>query len=206
MILKTFNVGAWGDGEDQTTWIRFRFPSATENRKFTIKIGEVTDNNILKKIQNNDYSGITELQEYAKNNKAIYSADLTTTSKNYYSSERSLFDGRKLLKDDSYYYIYVVFDDENGKYMPIEGVTLGQAWLSEISDYWNLWAYTSEEFEWNDLSSTYNEPSMPEEIDTTVSTKEIPKAGRTTIAIIIIMITLGCIIITANKCKKMRDI
>lgn len=200
LILKTFNVGAWGDGENQTTWINFRFPSATENRKFTVKIGEVTDSNILKKIQNNDYSGITELQTYAKNNKAIYSASLTTTLENYYKNEQSLFDGRKLLKDDSYYYIYVVFDDENGKYLPIEGVTLGQAWLSEVSDYWNLWAYTSEDFKWNNLSSTYEEP------DKTIADKIIPHAGKTTI-LMMITVALGiAVVISIKKYNKFRDI
>src|SRR5699024_6453451 len=128
-----------------------RFPSETENRKFKIKIGLVTDKSLLQKIQKGDYSGITELLEYAKNNKAIYTADLTTTSANYFKSEQALFDGIKLLQDDAYYFIYVEFDDENGKYYPIEGVTLGQAYISETNrNNWDLYAYTSEDFNWND--------------------------------------------------------
>ena len=72
--------------------------------------------NIIKliEIQNNDYSGITELLTYAKNNEAVYSADLTTTSAGYYRNDKALFDGVSLLQDRAYYFIYAEFDDENG--------------------------------------------------------------------------------------------
>lgn len=202
LIVKSFDIGSWKSDSDsyENTNIRFRFPSAVENRKFTIKIGRVTDNAILKKIQENDYSGITELLTYAKNTEAVYSSSLTATSENYYRSEQVLFDGSKLLIDDAYYYIYVVFDDEDGKYYPIEGVTLGQAYLSDESEYWDLWAYTSEEFKWNDLSSSYNEP------DTTVAPKEIPKAGITTIVITVLMVLIVSLVISTHKYNKFRGI
>ena len=111
--------------------------------------------NATEKIQKGDYSGVTDLLAYAKKNDAVYTADLTTTNENYYRNEKTLFDGRKLLQDNAYYYIYVQFDDENGKYYPIEGVTLGQAWLYSSNNSWDLYAYTDENFKWNNLSSTY---------------------------------------------------
>lgn len=157
LILKSFSIGKWESKSDSDTYthMSFRFPSAVKNRKFKIKIGKVTDNAILQKIQKGDYSGVTDLLAYAKKNDAVYTADLTTTNENYYRNEKTLFDGRKLLQDNAYYYIYVQFDDENGKYYPIEGVTLGQAWLYSSNNSWDLYAYTDENFKWNNLSSTY---------------------------------------------------
>ena len=59
LILQTFSIGYWGssDSNDDTikeTLIRFNFPTAVENRNFTLKIGKITDNEILIKIKNND--------------------------------------------------------------------------------------------------------------------------------------------------------
>lgn len=204
LILKSFYI--WG-GEnsaniEEYTSIHFRFPTAVENRKFKIKIGKVTDNNILQKIQNNDYSGITALLTYAKNNDAVYSADLTTTRENYYNNKNTLFDGLSLLQHKAYYYIYVEFDDENGKYYPIEGVTLGQAWISSTGKSWDLWAYTADNFEWNNLSSTPTDAN-----DGTKTTGKLPNAGSKTFVIIsvIILVATTCAI-CYKKYNWFRDI
>ena len=207
LILKSFSI--WG-GEKETgenTYISFRFPSVTENRKFKLKIGKVTDNSILQKIQNNDYSGITALLQYAKNNQATYTADLTTTSKNYYTNNQALFDGIKLLEDDAYYYIYVEFDDENGKYYPIEGVTLGQAWIGETTKYWDLYAYTEENFEWNNLSSSYTEEAEKEEVkDETIAKDELPNTGARVAVVISILTLAGAVIFFKVKENKYKGI
>lgn len=221
IILKSFSI--WG-GENRAnvgelTRIQFRFPSVVENRKFKLKIGKVTDNKILQKIQNNDYSGITDLLAYAKNNDAIYSADLTTTGLNYYENDEVLFDGISLLQNKAYYFIYAEFDDENGKYCPVEGVTLGQAWISDARDYWDIYAYTSENFEWNDLSSTPTEPEIEEkpeieqkpeikeEPDDTVATEKLPNAGTKTFIIISVISLVAIIcVICYKKYNWFRDI
>lgn len=197
LILKSFNIGNWENesASEASTNIFFRFPSNTENRKFKIKIGKVTDNSILQKIQKGDYSGIIELLSYAKKSDAIYTADLTTTNENYFRSEKALFDGRKLLQNKAYYYIYVQFNDENGKYYPIEGVTLGQAWFSSINNNnWDLYAYTADNFEWNNLSSTYT--------DNTIAKDELPNTGVTIVmAISIATLTVSMIVLKVKKDK-----
>lgn len=208
LILQSFSIGYWNGSanneDDNYTHIDFNFPSETDNRKFTIKIGKVSDSTILSKIQNNDYAGITDLLAYAKNNDSIYLKNLTTTSKAYYRSDSALFDGNKLLENKAYYYIYVVFDDENGKYYPIEGVTLGQAWLSSSSDSWNLWAYTSSDFQWDNLSSTPIDTSVK---DPTIASGILPNTGVRSIIIvssILLIILLGIILYT--KYNKFKDI
>ena len=105
LILQKFSIGCWDNKSDNYTYIDFNFPSDTENRKFTIKIGKVTDNSILSKIQNNDYAGFTELLTYAKGHDSIYSQTLTTKSTAYFKSDSALFDGNKLL-DHKAYFIY----------------------------------------------------------------------------------------------------
>ena len=206
LILKSLSIWGGKDAtkEEQNSYISFRFPSAVENRKFKLKIGKVTDNSILQKIQNNDYSGITALLQYAKNNQAIYTADLTTTSENYYRNDQALFDGIKLLEDRAYYYIYVEFEDEEGKYYPIEGVTLGQAWISDSKEYWDLWAYTADNFEWNDFSSTGSENNTPN--DDTLAKDELPNTGLRMAIIISIVALAGAIVFFKTKENKYKGI
>lgn len=207
LILQRFSIGYWtaANESDNYTSIYFNFPSETENRKFTIKIGKITDNSILSKIKNNDYSGITSLLAYAKSHNSIYSQSLTTTSTAYFRSDTALFDGNKLLEHNAYYYIYVQFDDENGKYYPIEGVTLGQAWLSHSSESWDLWAYTSSDFQWDNLSSTSND-STGESEDNTLAPGKLPQTGATSVAIVSLTSAIALAIFFYKKYNKFKDI
>ncbi len=202
LILNNFYIGHFDSTtnveEDNYSRISFDFPTVTENRKFTIKIGRVTDISILSKIQNNDYSGIVELLNYAKTHDSIYLQNLTTISEGYYKSDTPLFDGRQLLQNKEYYYIYVEFDDEDGKYYPIEGVTLGQAWFSSFSNSWELWAYTSSNFQWSNLHPSVN--------DDTVAKGNLPQTGVTSAALIsfvgIALVGMFCY----KKYNKYKDI
>lgn len=208
LILKSISIGHWSNDSTENsnyTYINFNFPTEQENRKFTLKIGKVTDINILTKIQNNDYSGITELLSYAKNNEAVYSKTLTTTSAAYFRSDDTLFDGNALLEDDAYYFIYAQFDDENGKYYPIEGVTLGQAWKSNSdSNWWDLWAYTSDNFDWNNLKPS-NTPTEPKPEDPTVAPSVIPNAGNKTVIAMVAFVAIVSVILY-KKYNKFSDI
>ena len=210
LILQSFNIGYWTSSSssdtDNYTNIHFNFPSATENRKFTLKIGKITDNTILTKIKNNDYTGITDLLSYAKNNSAVYSKQLTTTSTAYFRSDDALFDGRSLLENKAYYFIYVEFDDENGKYYPVERVTLGQAWFSSSTNSWDLWAYTSSDFQWDNLSATYT-PTDGKTDDTTIVPGIFPKTGTDALIMIsIILVTFIIGIVFYKKYNNYKDI
>lgn len=220
LILQNFSIGYWNstttNETDNYTYIKFNFPSDTENRKFNIKVGKVTDKSILTKIKNNDYTGITELLTYAKNNNSIYSQTLTTTSPAYFRSDAALFDGRKLLENKAYYYIYVEFDDENGKYYPIEGITLGQAWFSTVSNSWDLWAYTKSDFKWDNLSSTPTDtapkkedslPATPEKKeDTTTASGKLPQTGISMGISLAIVVVLATCVFVYSKYNKLKGI
>lgn len=200
------------EDEYNPTRIGFNYPTVNENRKFTLKIGKVTDSGILSKINNNDNTGFTDLLSYAKTHDAVYNEKLTTTSKGEYKSDRKLFDGTKLLENDSYYYVYVNFDDENGKYYPVEGITLIQAYVGIT--YWDLLAYKPGEMKWNDanesLEQVKNEvqSEAPKQTnDKTIAKQSLPNTGAN-----IIMITIaGTIIIIAGvisykKYNKLKEI
>lgn len=214
LILKSVTISGGKKDELKYSSINFNFPSATENRKFKLKIGKVTDKSILQKIQKNDYRGITELLTYAKNNKAVYTKDLTTTQRNWYRAEAALFDGFKLLDHKAYYYIYVEFDDENGKYYPIEAVTLGQAWNNSSNVWWDLLAYTSEKFEWNNLSSSYTddkkeevkEETKEEVKDDTIAKDKLPNTGMRMALIISILGLAGTTVFFKIKGNKYKGI
>lgn len=207
-ILNSFSLSGENNNEntEESTSINFRFPTAVENRKFTIKIGKITDNNILQKIKNNDYSGITSLLTYAKNNNTpIYTANLETTQKACYRSDKALFDGISLLDSGAYYYIYVQFDDENGKYYPIECVSLGQAYISSSNKFWDLWAYTDNNFEWNNLSGTSTETEKKE--DNTIATGKLPYAGSKMLIIVSSILIIAILsVIYYKKYNWFKDI
>ena len=206
LILQSFFIGS-GSQEDWGTSIHFNFPTNTDNRKFTFKIGKVTDSSILTKIKNNDYTGITDLLAYAKKQNSVYSQVLTTTDKGYYRSKENLFDGKSLLENKAYYYVYAVFDDENGKYAPVEGVTLAKAYLSSVSSSWDLYAYTSSNFSWDNLSSTVsNTTTSNTTVDNTTAKGVLPHAGKTTLAILGIITVAGVSVILYKKYNTYKDI
>ena len=202
---------------DAYTNMSFNFPSNTENRKFSIKIGKVTNYEIIEKIRNNDYSGTTDLLEYSKSNEAIYTSNLTTTDKLNYFSKSALFELNKLLITDNYYYIYVMFDDENGKYYPIEGIRL--AYYSDLGKDNKNVLYTIKD-QWEDLTGTptdeeeneaqpedKNQGSVDsvEKNDQTTAGTKLPHTGAKTIIPVILIIILASIV-SHKKMKKFKDI
>lgn len=214
LILQSFWISSSsytdkdGKKHDGYTSIWFNYPTANENRKFTLKIGKVTDYNILNKIKANNYDGIKELLEYAKKNNSIYNKELTTVSQRHYSQEKQLFDGKKLLENKSYYYIYAKLDDENGKYFPVEGITLGEAFVSQYSDSWDIWAYTSDKFTWENLSSTYT-PTSSNEVnsDPTISQGRLPQTGSNVFYVVNGMLILGVVsLVILKKINQNKDI
>ena len=123
-------------------------------RTFTLKIGEITDKNILNSIKNNQSDAWNSLLEYAKSSNALFNEVLTmTANKSFYNSD---IEGKTInidIKADAYYYAYVMFDDENGKYYPIsEDITLGKGSIFEGDySYTGITFIDDKSFQWGDL-------------------------------------------------------
>lgn len=167
--------------------------SGENNRKMQIKVGKITDATILQKIKNKDSSGFASLLSFAKSNEGIYNkivdADVNDSYAIEYCAGSGYSNGKDViklngLKDDAYYFLYVKTDDENGKYITQEAVTLAQA--NVVDDKWFMFFYGSSDFQWADFGDT--------NVDDTIVKGELPHAGTKTIiwtSVIVILIGFG---------------
>lgn len=127
-------------------------------RRAKLRIGEITDNSILSAIKDNDTTnGLDKLLDYSKNSSTIYEGIIEGKP----SFVANLHDDLKgKVKSDTYYYIYINFDDENGKYYPVEGVTIGLGIATQQSC--QIAFYGNSKFVWNEKSDTQI-PTNPNE-------------------------------------------
>ena len=205
--------------EDETSTFCYEPKSdeREESANINYKIGLVKDNDILRAIQNGESDCLERLMSYAKND----ANGKTGTVKLGYDA--SILDKIDLI-DDAYYYAYLELDDENGKYIPIEDVSLYQGsvvtTLSGKVDK-GLFDYLSDDFVWNlseeggditpDNNDNNNTPTpTPDdnqnEQDNTIAGGRLPQTGVTiTLAFSIVILTIVGIIIY-RKNKQMRDI
>ena len=107
-----------------------------------------------------------------------------------------------------YYYVYMEYDDENGKYRTVEDVSLYQCLLYNANDTWGLYDYLSDEFKWNignEGSVPDKDTTVPDKDDTT-SNKPIPQTGETMIIVTSIIAVLAIAIVSIIKYRRYRDI
>ena len=79
------------------------------------------------------------------------------------------------LQDEAYYFLYVKADDENGKYIEQEAVTLAQA--DVFSDAWFLFFYGSDDFKWADFNDVNVDSGTNNIVDNTIAPGKIPQTG-----------------------------
>lgn len=111
------------------------------NRNVKLKIGKVKDNSILLAIKNNEKNALSKLLNYAKSADSIYTGNSLVGRSDTITNKMELI-------DKEYYYVYMVLDDENGKYYPVEEVSLYQALVGETVGK-NLFDYLDGQFTWN---------------------------------------------------------
>ena len=178
------------------------FTHAKENsRKIQIKVGKITDTSILRKIKNEDSSGFADLMSFAKSNNGIYNkivnADKDSYKIAYRAGENHKDTGNSVIdlngiQDDAYYFLYVKTDNEKGKYISNEAVTLAQASITD-NEKWYLFFYGSSDFKWADFGTTV-------EKDKTTAPVVIPNAGVHTI----IWITVGIALVGVVSYKQYK--
>ncbi len=172
-------------------------PYYEENRKINVKIGKITDNKILLSIKNGEANCLENLMSYAKQASPVYTGTIKLGKSESVTDKFDVVDG-------AYYYVYMQMDDENGKYMSIEDVSLYQGLCSKsIGD--NLFDYLSSEFKWN-ISEEPEQPSNPPKDGTTAQTP-IPQTGETAIIVTLIAFVamLGTVLyIKYNKYKDVK--
>lgn len=194
---------------DYRTQLLFNVPWGDNTRKINLRIGKITDNSILNKIKNNDITGFEELLEYGKTQTAIYDNQLTSTTTPGGSYDHGYNIDQPLdlkLEDNAYYYVYAELDDENGKYYPVEGVTLGQAKVSD--DYWGLGVLGDNDFTWSEFgggngqTNNVNTPianNITNANNTNKLPSRLPKAG---ITVTVFAVIIGIAIVSVVSYKK----
>lgn len=195
------------------TAIHFKEANRVEGRNIKIKVGRVTDNNILLSIKNKESNCLQKLLEYAKSSESIYTGTIPLGLK-----EKSITTGMNLT-NKAYYYVYMIMDDENGKYYPVEDISLYQADIvgdgTEIKDLLN---YLDDKFKWNIENAktpTTNSTSQTNTVkssnnsntpDTTKATGKLPKTGLGIGLISLIIVTISGLIFTYFKYNNLKDI
>lgn len=195
----------------------FWAPNATKNggrvdRTLNVKIGQITDSEIIKTIKENKAKGLSELLNYAKkvtdyNYVGTIEYKETGGTKEGLTSDMNLIDG-------AYYFAYIELDDEGGVYYPVEDIALYKA--KETTE---LIRFSDKDFTWkidenenptdNDNEKDKIEVVENKEknttIDNTVVSGNIPQAGEKALYIIIVLaITLT--MIAYIKYKQYKDI
>lgn len=172
---------------------------STNQRRFEVKIGKITDNNILKSIKNNESTAFDKLISYAKLSNSIYDTELMTNSNvlpDCNNDSQTKID--LSVEDGEYYYLYVDFNDENGKYYPLNpGITIAQAINTGSS--WHLFFLGDDNFNWKDFGNDEEiqpktDPEEGKKEDPTVAPKTMPHTGKDiilTIAIIAVIVSVA---------------
>lgn len=159
-------------------------------RKINVKIGKVTDKSILRAIKNGETDCLQKLLDYAKNADSIYTGTVPLGRSESVTNKLNLV-------NDEYYYVYMVLDDENGKYFPVEDVSLYQALTYEKDGKTskNLFDYLNDNFKWN----LGNDDTT---IDNTTATGKLPQTGASIVIYVAITLVIVAGVIFAIKYKK----
>lgn len=168
----------------------FEAYSYENERKINVKIGKVTDKSILRAIKNGETDCLQKLLDYAKNADSIYTGTVPLGRSESITNKLNLV-------NDEYYYVYMVLDDENGKYFPVEDVSLYQALTYEKDGKTskNLFDYLNDNFKWN----LGNDDTT---IDNTTATGKLPQTGASIVIYVAITLVIVAGVIFAIKYKK----
>ena len=184
-----------------STQIIYNMPFGREtNRKMNIKIGKISNQEILKDIQDKKADSFEKLLTYAKEGETIYNNTVVSNKQGAYTTEQSLLDISKL-EDDAYYFIYTSFDGENGKFVESECVTFAQADVFKDTNSYFLFLYGSDDFKWNEFSV-----SSDGKQDTTTALTKIPQTGQNYTVAAVIAAFLIIAFVGSKFIRKNRDI
>lgn len=175
---------------EETSTQLFEAYSYENARKINVKIGKVTDKSILRAIKNGETDCLQKLLDYAKNADSIYTGTVPLGRSESITNKLNLV-------NDEYYYVYMVLDDENGKYFPVEDVSLYQALTYEKDGKTskNLFDYLNDNFKWN----LGNDDTT---IDNTTATGKLPQTGASIVIYVAITLVIVAGVIFAIKYKK----
>ncbi len=198
-----------------TSIINFENYQLGDDVQYHVKIGRVTDNDLLRSIKNSEANCLEDLLNYAKGASAVYETNLSKQQTEGITKNFTII-------DDAYYYAYISLDTENGTYYPIEDIMLYQGLVSSASNIYSLINYLDADFVWNlkeetpqtnnnitinqttnTTNTTNNQPtSVTGNLDNTKAPGTIPQTGSmpfTTICILAIILGVGGVAYYHNR-------
>lgn len=181
-------------------------------RSINIKIGEIKDDSLLLSIKNKESNAFAKLLDYGKKGtNSVLTQTVTSTDGDQGYKTDTAFDIYSKINDKSYYYLYTYIDDENGKYIPLEGITLAQASKHTNDEKaWFMFFYGDDNFNWKDFntqpSSATNQTTNQAPADNTIANTRIPNAGVNKIVVSIITILTITSVAIFSELKKYKDI
>lgn len=188
-----------------------------QGRKINFKIGKITDNTILSKIHNNESDGWASLLEYAKSANTITDKTVVSNRFNGYDTidaNNELGISRNSLEKDAYYFIYADLDDEDGKYLSAEAVTLAvnkgvYDQTSTEDNFYFLEFYGSESFNWENFDDSNESEDVQKEEqkdDKSKAPTRLPDTGEKAIIAIISLFGIVAIVTHLKLKNNYRDI
>lgn len=169
-------------------------------RTIHFKIGQITDSNILNAIKNNDANGFSNLLSYAKNatNPTLEKTEVANYP-NGYNVNFALTSGSSFI-DGAFYYLYAEIDDENGKYIPIESVTIAKAsTYPTLEGYpWYLFFYGDDKFNFDGITDDSSNSNTEKEN----LPSRLAQTGESTIFVVAGIILIATFVIIYKKNKK----
>ena len=182
---------------DKTSTFLYEFAQKSKSsRKIKLKIGTVTDNNILINIRDGKANALNDLLTYAKSSSSpMYTGTVPLDNSASITTDMNL-------TDQGYYYVYMQMDDENGKYYPIEDVSLYQGLVSEKVGK-NLYDYLDSNFKWELANGGGNVITNP--TDPTIAPSVYPRTGAIVLSVIGIAL-VGATAFFFKKVMKYREI
>ena len=136
-------------------------------RKMKVRIGKITNKDILQKIKSGEQSGFEELMTYSKSASTVY--DNVMVCNGSKSIQYDTMKESELIKPDNiengaYYFLYVKTDDENGKYSSNEAITIAKA-NSTTDKNWVMQLYGTDDFKWEEFDSNNSNKTSDKIID-----------------------------------------
>lgn len=132
---------------DSTSTFLYEAYDYKSKRNIKLKIGRITDTSILLAIKNKEANALSRLLAYSKSADSIYTGTVPL-------GKSSTITKNINIEDKAYYYVYMVLDDENGKYYPIEDVSLYQGLVGNTVGK-NLYDFLDKSFTWNIEEKNY---------------------------------------------------
>ena len=169
----------------------------SEDRKIEYKIGKITSNDILKSFKNDASSvAFNNLLKYAKSANYIATGTVTTEGLNYNIVNKLN------IEKGAYYFVYMIVENENGKYIDIEDVAIYQECNMQEGN-----ALVHFEFADIKIDESKDDGKDDAKDDTTVAPdNKLPQTGISYAIIIPIVILTTSGLIYYAKYKKYRII